>query len=96
MRSKLRKIRIIGFIAFAIIATLFAYKCGLSNISLVENDTHQNFSSHIKSNYQQVNPIYIDDLDPNFSWNKTMSENTWCSGSGTYLDPYIIEDVIID
>ena len=96
MRLKLKKIRNIGFIVFAIIATLFAYKCGLSKISFGEDDTHQNNYFPIKSNYQQVNPIYIDDLDPNFSWNKTASENTWCSGSGTYLDPYIIEDIIIN
>ncbi|MFX1328786.1 MAG: NosD domain-containing protein [Promethearchaeota archaeon] len=40
-------------------------------------------------------PIYINDADPNSNWSKTASDNDWCSGSGTYSDPYIIENVII-
>ena len=41
-------------------------------------------------------PIYIDNSNPNYNWAKTESENPWCRGSGTALDPYIIENVIID
>ncbi|MFX1344643.1 MAG: right-handed parallel beta-helix repeat-containing protein [Promethearchaeota archaeon] len=41
-------------------------------------------------------PIYIDNSDPNYNWAKIESENPWCRGSGTVLDPYIIENVIID
>ncbi|MFW9941146.1 MAG: nitrous oxide reductase family maturation protein NosD [Candidatus Thorarchaeota archaeon] len=41
-------------------------------------------------------PIYINDLDPNYNWSKTSLENSWCSGSGTWNDPYIIEYVLID
>ncbi len=41
-------------------------------------------------------PIYIDNTNPNYSWAKIESENPWCRGSGTLLDPYIIENVIID
>ena len=40
--------------------------------------------------------IFIDNTDPNFDWSKISSENAWCSGSGTGIDPYIIENVIID
>ena len=41
-------------------------------------------------------PIFIDDSDPNYNWGKTASENDWCSGSGTWIDPYIIENVTIN
>ena len=41
-------------------------------------------------------PIYIDDSDPNYNWSKTAFENKWCSGSGNWADPYIIENVTID
>ena len=41
-------------------------------------------------------PIYIDDTDPDYSWNKIASENEWCSGSGTLSEPYLIENVTID
>jgi parallel beta-helix repeat protein len=44
----------------------------------------------------QVLPIFIDDSDINYNWFKKASENDWCSGSGTIVDPYIIEYVWID
>ncbi|MFX1313593.1 MAG: NosD domain-containing protein [Promethearchaeota archaeon] len=40
--------------------------------------------------------IYIDDNDPTCNWSKTANENEWCTGSGTWKDPYIIENVTID
>ncbi|MHA1471604.1 MAG: right-handed parallel beta-helix repeat-containing protein, partial [Promethearchaeota archaeon] len=40
--------------------------------------------------------IFIDDSDPNYNWSKTVSENDWCSGTGTVNDPYLIENVTID
>jgi len=40
--------------------------------------------------------IVIDDADPNYNWSKTAAENPWCSGSGTFNDPYVIENVYID
>jgi len=42
------------------------------------------------------NPIYIDDSDPNYCWDKTMKETLWCYGSGTRDDPYVIYNVFID
>ncbi len=40
-------------------------------------------------------PIYIDDNNPSSNW--SVAKNTGlCNGSGTYLDPYIIEDMVID
>ena len=40
--------------------------------------------------------IFIDDSDPNYNWSKTALENDWCNGSGTWNDPFIIQDLIID
>jgi len=40
-------------------------------------------------------PIFIDDSDLNYNWSKTSAENDWCSGSGTWNDPYIVENVTI-
>jgi len=41
-------------------------------------------------------PIIINELQPNYNWSKTAAENDWCSGSGSWSDPYIIENVLID
>ena len=40
--------------------------------------------------------ILIDELNPNFTWEKTAVENEWCSGSGTQKEPYVIESVYIN
>ncbi len=40
--------------------------------------------------------IHIDDTDPNLNWSKTAADNDWVNGSGTWNDPYIIEDVVIN
>ncbi|MFX1365044.1 MAG: nitrous oxide reductase family maturation protein NosD [Promethearchaeota archaeon] len=40
-------------------------------------------------------PIYIDDINPSFNWS-VAKEAGICTGSGTYSDPYIIEDLVIN
>jgi len=40
--------------------------------------------------------ILVDDSDPNYNWSYTASTYDWCSGSGTWGDPYVIENVYID
>lgn len=37
--------------------------------------------------------ILIDDTDPSINWTTTASTYTWCTGNGTWNDPYIIEDL---
>ena len=41
-------------------------------------------------------PIYINDSDPGYNWSKTAADNDWVSGSGSWGDPYLIENVSID
>jgi parallel beta-helix repeat protein len=40
--------------------------------------------------------ILIDDSDPNFDWSNTSATYDWCSGNGTWGNPYVIENVYID
>jgi len=40
--------------------------------------------------------ILIDEYDSGYTWSKTATENDWCNGSGTWADPYIIENVTIN
>jgi len=41
-------------------------------------------------------PIDIDDLIPTKDWSTTAADNEWCNGSGTWDDPYILENITID
>ncbi|MFX1417891.1 MAG: ABC transporter substrate-binding protein [Promethearchaeota archaeon] len=43
-----------------------------------------------------LNTILIDDTIPEYNWSKIAAENDWCTGLGTWTDPYIIEDLEID
>lgn len=36
---------------------------------------------------------FIDDSNPDYNWSKTAAEKDWCYGSGTWNDPYIIENL---
>jgi parallel beta-helix repeat protein len=45
------------------------------------------------SDYPVTTPIIIDDSDPNYNWSKTALENDWCSGLGTWANPYIVQDI---
>ena len=40
--------------------------------------------------------ISIDDSDPSKNWTYTASHYDWCSGSGKWADPYVIENVTIN
>lgn len=40
--------------------------------------------------------VYINDEEPNYNWSKTAAENEWCTGSGTYEDPYVIESLYVN
>ena len=41
-------------------------------------------------------PISIDDLNSSKDWAYAKANYNWVSGSGTWNDPYIIENIIID
>ncbi|MFW9947684.1 MAG: nitrous oxide reductase family maturation protein NosD [Candidatus Odinarchaeota archaeon] len=43
----------------------------------------------------EISHIYIDDSDPNNDWDHALNQG-WCTGSGTWNDPYIIEDLIVN
>lgn len=40
--------------------------------------------------------IYINDNDPSYNWNITASSNSWLTGNGTSVDPYVIENLYFD
>ncbi|MFX0059664.1 MAG: hypothetical protein ACFE8J_15305, partial [Candidatus Heimdallarchaeota archaeon] len=59
--------------------------------------SESNNIEHVKNaNFWEITaPILIDDANPVKNWSKTAADNDWCSGSGIYGDPYLIENVTI-
>jgi len=43
-----------------------------------------------------VNPIFINDTDPSYDWSKTAADNDWCSGTGSFSDPYVIKNIVVN
>lgn len=61
-----------------------SFSSGLADICGVKYNTMEHF------------PIYIDDMDSQFNWNRTALLYDWCSGNGTKNNPYVIENLTIN
>jgi len=71
----------------------------LSGILLTCECIHNNDEINLKSaGFWNLtgNPILIDDTDPSKNWSYTALHYDWCSGSGIWADPYLIENITID
>ena len=85
----------LGFIIFSLFFLNNQFWANLiaENIEITEND-----KSKLKSAkyWPNLNRIHIDDNIPAIDWATTAANNDWCNGSGTWSNPYIIKNVIID
>ena len=82
----------------AILALCISSVICLSNVSLgtINSEVNQFEPRPKNAGYWVLTKIFVDDSDPNYDWNHTASTYGWCSGNGTWGDPYIIENVYID
>ncbi len=100
---KIQLVAFLIFISFCInFGSLNPLKSEVTNKSK-QNGNENNLESEKQfslknSGYWNLtgNPILINELNPTKNWAYTASNNDWCSGSGTWSDPYVIENVIID
>lgn len=94
-----------------LILSIFAFMVPFISIATVSPVDDFDVSRFLGFNPQKLSPsvpktsgyynltgstIIIDDEDPNYNWSKTAAENPWCSGSGTFNDPYVVENIYID
>lgn len=90
----MKKNRIIVSLLIIIFCALFIY-LGINSIFMIINDVKIITPKTPNSWDLSGSAILIDDADPDYSWSKTSAEKGWCKGSGTWNDPYIIENVTI-
>ena len=66
--------------------------------SLLTNGyTYENNETNLKrAGYWEISPISIDNTNPSINWSITADTYDWCSGNGTWSNPYIIENVSIN
>lgn len=86
-----RKKQIIHLLILFFILIIIGYLGKNLNINykeIVESKEHKNLRT---SGYWVLDFIHVDG-----NWTATNSTYDWCSGSGTLLDPYVIENVTIE
>lgn len=103
MKNNTHRDRIFGICAIFILLTLSSViNCNIiysqenqrNNYKNLENKKITNLKSAI--NWKLTgSPIFIDDSDPSRDWVFTAANYAWCTGSGSWNDPYRIENVTI-
>jgi len=86
-------------IILIILGTIFAYPILINaNFSYFGGYNSENLEVDIESKIKRagfwnIDPIEIDNSNPNSNWSKTANENDWCNGNGSLSNPYVIENV---
>ncbi len=99
MKNNLKMKKYILFFSIILglpLATLYFFP---NNESLNIEDQYNKTNMNLKTAaYWDLTgtPIDIDDSIPTKNWSYTASTYDWCSGSGTWYDPFLIENVTID
>ena len=96
MINKNIKLTLLGVLLFG----LSIFSLNLSETIVTNENGHDNnITNHLTSaGFWNLTgtPISIYDNDPSKNWSYTASHYDWCSGSGTWIDPYVIENVTIN
>ena len=100
MRSKTKSLLLIVLVITGLLSSL------INDRYRKNGTTNRIYLEFNEKNQIRINPsgfwnltgstISIDDSDPSKNWSYTASIYDWCSGSGIWTDPYIIENVTID
>jgi parallel beta-helix repeat protein len=95
-----KKIIIIFFILAVYLPVISMVNSSLSSNSF---KSLPNFETQVKKNVKRAGywnltgtPISIDDNNPTKNWSYTANTYDWCSGNGSWNNPYIIENVTIN
>ncbi len=99
-------IRVVTFLVLISFCCNFSYLISFnSEYSVTQNkikseiylDGEETFSPKTSGYWDLTgSPIWINGYSSTIDWANTAANNDWCSGSGTWSDPYIIENVTID
>jgi len=92
-----RKVKTLGCLIILFGVSIFLLNYGLSQNNLKSVDK-TNSSEDIFTGLKisiAVSPIIIDDTIPGSDWAWAVTQ-TWCTGSGTKGDPYLLENLEID
>ena len=102
MRRKVGKMKSKPKSIFMILITLgiiFALSATISNYLSFDMGINDKYSENFDTPNLKLSkisgPIYINDNNPSNNWSVAKDAGI-CTGSGTFSDPYVIEDLVID
>ncbi len=87
------------FFGMILVLTLATFYNFHMNERTKTEDVYKNTKINLKTaGYWDLTGVLIDidDSNPSKNWSHTASTYDWCSGSGTWNDPYVIENVTVD
>jgi parallel beta-helix repeat protein len=100
MNKKIYKIQLIIYVLVFISSySQFSIRILDYNNTIAPDETKNLENFQLKTSAVWIltgTPIFIDDNDPNYNWSKTAAENDWCTGTGTFGDPYYLQNILID
>jgi parallel beta-helix repeat protein len=98
--TKKTKLLVYGLVIIMIFMVITLFSNEIRMVKLNDTSTIEKPDNLVSLNSFSWNltgsPISIDDSNPNANWSYTALNYDWCSGSGSWSDPYVIEDVLID
>jgi len=85
---------LISFLSMICMTSFISFYCIHDN--QIKKDTHEIILPKLSAQEIHLSPLVIDESgNGNFTWEEA-SNKSWCKGSGTWIDPYIIENVSIN
>ena len=96
MRDQFRKVISISLVLFFLLSIFNFSPITTSKSEIFLTSLKEDTLKSSKSWNLTESPISIDDNDPSKNWSYTASQYDWCSGSGNWTNPYVIENVTID
>ena len=96
MRDQFSKVITISFVLIILISIFSCSSLVASKNEIFQSNKKVDTLKNSKFWNLTLSPISIDDNDPSKNWSYTASHYDWCSGSGNWTDPYVIENVTIN
>ena len=90
-----KKQLILGFLILVSMSFPF-YSMSSLNFNNAERMKYDYDNTLRSSQWVVSSPIIVNESDPTQNWASTAASEPWCSGSGIWSDPYIIQDVTLD
>ena len=94
MKKKILKIELILLMTLFLFPIFFVNNT-TSDIDPIFYDDDYKIDLKLSDYWNITDNILIDDTNPSYNWTITNATYAWCNGAGTWDDPFVIENLIL-